>query len=299
VLKRQGVPTDSTTTATVLFADLSGASNLLEAADPTEAIEAIRQCLHRLRHAARLGGAHVVRTVGQEVMALFPAPAAAADAASAMQAVINALPEAAHNKLGVRIAFLSGPVIVRDGDVLGDTVDLTARLVEHAKKDQIITSSNTAAALGQAYQARMRDLLLDAKAAKAGLCELVWRGNPDRTRGLAVRAAPPTHEVLRLRYGATQIVRRPGRFNAIRIGRELDCGLIVFDDLASRRHCTIEHRGERFVLVDHSTNGTYLTEEGDPEILLRGEDLELRRHGWLALGQSRVRTSQVVEYFCD
>jgi hypothetical protein len=36
--------------------------------------------------------------------------------------------------------------------------------------------------------------------------------------------------VLRLRYGATQIVRRPGRFNAIRIGRELDCGLIVFDD---------------------------------------------------------------------
>jgi hypothetical protein len=52
-------------------------------------------------------------------------------------------------------------------------------------------------------------------------------------------------------------------------------------------------------VVDHSTNGTFVTEEGDPEIHLLGDCLPLRKHGWLALGQPRAKTGQVVEYFCD
>src|SRR5206468_483265 len=52
-------------------------------------------------------------------------------------------------------------------------------------------------------------------------------------------------------------------------------------------------------LKDHSTNGTYVTAEGDSEMLLQREELTLRKHGWIAFGQPRSGTSEVVEYFCD
>jgi adenylate cyclase len=74
--------------------------------------------------------------------------------------------------------------------------------------------------------------------------------------------------------------------------------VIILDDLASRRHCTIEQRGGSFVLTDHSTNGTYVTEEGESELHLQQASCTLRKHGWLAFGRPRARTDQVVEYFC-
>jgi hypothetical protein len=38
--------------------------------------------------------------------------------------------------------------------------------------------------------------------------------------------------------------------------------------------------------------------DGDIEILLQREELTLRKHGWIACGQSRAGTAEVVEYFC-
>ena len=69
--------------------------------------------------------------------------------------------------------------------------------------------------------------------------------------------------------------------------------------MASRLHCTIERRQSKFVLADHSTNGTYLTPEGDAEILLQREEFTLGKHGWIACGQQRASTTEVIEYFCD
>jgi adenylate cyclase len=69
--------------------------------------------------------------------------------------------------------------------------------------------------------------------------------------------------------------------------------------MASRRHCTIERRKDKWVLKDHSTNGTFVTLEGDSELTLRREELVLRKHGWIAFGQSRAGTQEVVEFFID
>jgi predicted component of type VI protein secretion system len=69
--------------------------------------------------------------------------------------------------------------------------------------------------------------------------------------------------------------------------------------MASRRHCTIERRQDKWILKDHSTNGTFVTLEGDEELLLQREELTLRKHGWIACGQSRASTKEVVEFFVD
>jgi pSer/pThr/pTyr-binding forkhead associated (FHA) protein len=108
---------------------------------------------------------------------------------------------------------------------------------------------------------------------------------------------PPRHETLRLQYGITEVIAK-GEHNPVSLGRDFQCAVIILDDLASRRHCTIEQRAGEFVLIDHSTNGTYVTEEGETEVRLQQASVTLRKHGWLAFGQPRARTDQVVEYFC-
>ena len=47
----------------------------------------------------------------------------------------------------------------------------------------------------------------------------------------------------------------------------------------------IERRRDKFVLIDHSSNGTYVTVQGEPEIVLRREELTLRGRGQVSFGQ--------------
>ena len=91
--------------------------------------------------------------------------------------------------------------------------------------------------------------------------------------------------------------RRDG--DSVSVGRDGANGLVVEDDMASRQHCTIERRQDVFVLKDHSTNGTFVTIEGDAELLVRRSEVSLRKHGWIAFGKPRGPGIEVVEFFID
>lgn len=289
---------------TVLLADVGAdASKLYAAAGPAQALHTIQRNVEVLAQAARAAGGHVIRAVGDEVLALFSAPAAAVDAAAAMRTAVETLPIVANVKLGVRIAFHSGPLTMRDGDVLGDTVNLTEQLVRQANSEQILTSTVTAAGLEKTYKKRLR-LLRPAEpnrsASEITSCEFVWQvGAETTTLGLGGRSATTYKRHLRLKYGLSELATTQGDLRLIRLGRDLACHLSILDELASRHHCTIERRGEVFVLRDHSTNGTFISEEGAPEIRLQQGEALLRSRGCLALGQPRAATEQVVEYFCE
>src|SRR3954464_6155432 len=93
---------------TVLFADVSGSTSLYETAGDNAALEAISACLAAARAATADSGGGVVKTRGAEIMSVFPGPDAAANAAADIQARIDALPEVAGTKLGVRVGFHHG-----------------------------------------------------------------------------------------------------------------------------------------------------------------------------------------------
>jgi len=80
--------------------------------------------------------------------------------------------------------------------------------------------------------------------------------------------------------------------------REYGCGVLVADRTASRKHCTIELRGGQFVVQDHSTNGTYVTVDSEKSVLLKGDDLALRRFGWIGFSDVRYAGSDVVQFSC-
>jgi adenylate cyclase len=287
---------------TVLFADVSGSTSLYETAGDDAALDAISACLAEARAATEASGGRVVKTMGDEVMAIFPAPDAAANAAADIQARIDALPEVAGKKLGVRVGFHHGPVLQRDDDIFGDTVNLAARLVAQAKKGEIILSTGTAAQLGPIFRSMVRELhaiTVKGKAEEIGLAELIWKRDMEATvvTGARSRGRIPRN-ALRLRYHGQEVARRRDS-DSINIGRDASNGLVVDDEMASRQHCTIERRQELFVLRDHSTNGTYVTIDGEAELAVRRSEFHLRKRGWISFGQPRGTGVEVVEFFID
>jgi adenylate cyclase len=77
---------------------------------------------------------------------------------------------------------------------------------------------------------------------------------------------------------------------ALLLGRDVGCQVVVTDRMASRQHARIEHRQGKFMLTDLSTNGTFVTFEGESEISLRREEVMLRGTGRIAFGRSSSET---------
>jgi adenylate cyclase len=289
--------------ATVLFADVSGSTKLYETAGDVIALQTINGMIADMRRATEAAGGRVVKTIGDEVMALFPTSGAAAGAASQIQMNTDVLPIIGGMKLGVRIGFHCGPVIQRDNDVFGDTVNLAARLVAQATKEQIIISSETAEDLGESYKDRLRGLYaitIKGKADDIGLYELLWRYDGATTVILRPKgaAAKPKTVVLRLKYRGKELVRRRDN-DSVTLGRDETSGLVIAEDKCSRHHCTIERHGDHFMLKDHSTNGTYVTIGEEDELLLQRAEIPLRKKGWISFGQTRIGQHESVEFFCD
>lgn len=287
----------------VLFADVAESTRLYETVGDAAALEAIERCLEELRQATQDAGGRVIKTIGDEIMALFPGPDAAAGAAAEMQFKVERLPMVGSNVMGVRIGFHCGPVMQRDGDVFGDTVNLAARLVSQAVRGQIITSSETMELLSPMFRRwtrRLYAIQVKGKAAEVDLCELLWNQRGDETVLAVDRSGGDKAKQvqLRLKYrGGERVLRRNP--DSLSLGRDPNAGIVINDNMASRNHCTIERRQDKYLLSDHSSNGTFLTVEDEAEVILRRETLVLRKHGWIAFGQPRVSATEVIEYFCD
>ncbi len=289
--------------STVLFADVSESTKLYETAGDHVAHQAIRQCLDAMRASTVKTGGRVVKTIGDAVLAVFGSADAAAAAAAEMQASVDSLMPVASRKLGLRVGFHSGPVLQESDDVFGDTVNLASRLVAQAQKGQILTSAETAQQLSPLVRGSVRSLYniqVKGKSEDVQLFELVWRRNDEETTVISTGrpARRPSRSTLRLRHRGEELTRRRDS-DSVTIGRDAGCGITIASQAASRSHCTIERRSDKWVLKDHSTNGTFVTLEGDTELMLLREEFILRRHGVITFGAPRDASDEVVEFAID
>lgn len=286
---------------TVLFADILGGADLIAKAGDAPAVAALAACLAHLKQAAEGCGARVINLGSDKLMVLVPAPDAAADAAAAMHGAMDTFAQPAGTKLALGIGFHHGPVIQKDNEVWGDTVNLAAQLVEQAANGQIITTRETASHLSPLYRAWMRKLYsidIKGRSGQVALCELVWRADDNATLFAKNRTARVASTTLTLVYRDQTIVRRRDR-DAVTIGRDPNCGIPIADDQASRLHCTIERRQDKWFLIDHSTNGTYVSVDGTDDVLVQREEFTLSGRGRIACGQPSVSTKEIVAFTVD
>ena len=85
---------------------------------------------------------------------------------------------------------------------------------------------------------------------------------------------------------------------ALQLGRDDSNGIVVASLFASRVHARVEARDGQFVLVDLSSNGTFVllddpagaeSDAQSPELRLRQEELVLSGRGWLGMGRSATK----------
>ena len=288
--------------AAVLFADVSGSTKLYEVAGDAVAHAAIEKCIALMRERTTQATGRVIKTIGDEVMSAFPTADAAADAAIEMQSAIAELPAVGTTKIGIRIGFNFGPIVERDGDIFGDAVNLAARLSHVATKDQIITSRDTVMRMSPMLKSSTRAITtiqVKGKAEEIQVYELIWQQSEDMTTLATSKSIfKPKKTALRLKVQGAEVVLDSEK-PAVALGRDATADVVIRERMASRAHGKIERRLDKFILTDHSANGTYVTIEGDREIVLRREEFTLRAHGWIAFGQPREDAAEVLEYWCD
>ena len=143
---------------TILFVDISGFTALSEKLDAEEVRKHINGCFEHLVPCVQKYEGTVSQFIGDEIMALFGAPAAhendperALRAALEMMDAIETFNRAHRTDLGIHIGINTGPVVTgkigtldrRDHSVMGDAVNLAARLEDASVRGQIFVGPNT------------------------------------------------------------------------------------------------------------------------------------------------------------
>ena len=70
------------------------------------------------------------------------------------------------------------------------------------------------------------------------------------------------------------------------LGRSDNCDIIVCNSFVSRQHARVELRFDKFLIVDQSTNGTYIRFNDGNIAHITREEIILQGSGWFSLGQS-------------
>jgi adenylate cyclase len=276
----------------VLFADISQSGALYQNLGDVAARNVVNACIGTLIGVLPKFEGELVKTLGDAVMCTFPNGDFAVQAASEMQLAVTNVPPAGH-PVGVHIGLHYGPVLLEDGDVFGDTVNVAAYLTAVATREQILTTEATENTLSPALKSNVRPVfhtVLKSTGRDSVVYQVMWKYDPLDVTDVnfhANRLIPGDIGSLMVSFGDQHI--RIGQWTpSILIGRGLECDIIVMDRFASRRHVTIYARGTRFYLRDDSINGTYVTlKDGEEGQVLHGEML-LDRSGELSLGRSRA-----------
>ena len=192
----------------------------------------------------------------------------------------------------LRIGFHHGEVICEPGDVFGDAVNVAARMVDLAKSDQIITNKETLAMMKLTLKRRAR--IVDRTRVRGKddvmeIHELIW-GKPElltmsnsMTEEM-IASLNAEKDLLQIRHLQQRILMDHER-PILTMGRGVANHLIINEPLISLMHARIELQRNRFMLIDQSTNGTFLILPDEEPRLLRRDAIQLEGEGVIGLGQ--------------
>ncbi len=286
----------------VLFADICGSTALYETLGDDNARRMIARCIATMSNQIPAHGGTLVKTIGDEIMVIFPSAEQAFNAACAMQEAVeaNILPDG--TPMRIRIGFNYGEVINEIFDVFGNVVNVASRVASITRAGQIMTTQGVFDELPEHLQLKLRQILraeFKGKQERLGIYQVVARpGDVHNTRsGLSTnRKSADRNDDLLLRY-RDQLLNINNEYRSVTLGRGDTCDMPVSNDLASRLHCFIELRFGKFVLVDQSTNGTYIQFSDGSEQRIAREEIILHGSGAIGLGVSYEEyPDEVVEF---
>jgi class 3 adenylate cyclase len=272
----------------ILFADVVDSTGIYESLGDNQALSLVNLLFDALTRDVVAAKGTVVKTLGDGMVCQFGAADAAWRAACAMQVSAHEMAPRVPGRLAIKVGFNYGPVVLKDADVFGDTVNVCARLVAMANAGQVLTTQQTVAELSRVPKLRCRPLYpmkMKGRAEPVSVYDVPWRADPDLTETSMHEQAPARAGtwVLKLNYGGETFEVPPG--GGARIGRDKSNDVVIPSPRASRVHARIYARERNFVIVDQSSNGTFVLIDGnDTEVMLRREEAVLGERGWIGVG---------------
>jgi hypothetical protein len=276
--------------AAVLFADISGSTALYEKLGNDQALQLVSRSLGIMTQQMSAHRGTLVKTIGDEIMCVFPKLSDAFAAACAMQQAIEEQRPGGEQPIHVRIGLHYGEVVLEKGDVFGDTVNTAARIAAITRARQIMTSQEVVEQLPVELQLKTRPVMrtmFRGKEKEFEVSLILW----EKEDTMSTRVGMPAfrkpidarHELI-LRY-RQQVLTVNDQLKSIVLGRNTDCDMVIMSKLASRQHARIEYNFGKFLLNDQSVNGTYIRFSDGQVILLSQQQIVLHGAGTISLGE--------------
>lgn len=292
----------------IVFADVVGSTKLYELLGDLRARDMVAICIEVMRTATEQNRGTVIKTMGDEVMATFPTADDALNAAAQMQKQIVLHPglKVDEQAVAIRIGCNFGPVVVENRDIFGSAVHTANRMTSQAKAGQIITTATMVEELSSEWRASVRQIdiaTLKGRSSEVALYEVLWQTEDITSMvpaiAIAARDRGAKPQRLRLRYQGQEVLVQESRAN-ISMGRAEENDLVVKGNLISRLHARVELNRNKFILIDQSTNGTFILGKDGEESFVRRDSMQLRGEGLIGLGKAPdSNSSQVIRYSCE
>ncbi len=293
---------DTSVFTTIMFADVTGSTTLYEQLGDEQASRIIDSVITMMSELTEKHLGTVVKTIGDEIMCRFDSADQAFTTARIIQDSLQKRPADVGGKIHVRIGLHTGQALIReDGDVFGDAVNVAARVAAIARGSQILTTKETVDSLIPLFQSSCRRfdrLSLKGKSKKTIICEVLQQDD-DVTRMSTMinfMDTAPIVKRLHLKHRDQELslnLKSP----AIFMGRDAQCDFIINSNHASRLHARIESRRGKFVIIDQSTNGTFVKSSDGEKVYLRREESPLLGNGVISLGVNPDQENSCLIHF--
>ncbi|WP_444995978.1 adenylate/guanylate cyclase domain-containing protein [Aliikangiella sp. IMCC44359] len=287
---------------TILFADISGSSALYKTKGNLEAKKTVDSLLHILMSIVEQNKGKVIKTIGDEIMASFNESDKALLSAVVMQQN-NSLLSQSELKLSIGIGY--GEILIEDRDIFGEAVNDAAHLTTLAKGGQILLAESVYTQLKAESQRMIREFdRIKIKGARenSSIYRVYWQEDESEESETQLMSAQMIDNVLKshsiqIKYCSKIHIVTAAQTPFV-IGRDAQsCDLLVEGSQVSREHCEINFSRGKFVLVDHSTNGCYLSLSNKEEFYLRREEYPLIGPTIVSLGIPIVQAEEIIELF--
>lgn len=275
----------------VMFADVAGSTRLYERLGNQIANKMIGGAINLASGIISHHQGVVIKHIGDEVMCRFSNADNALQCACEIHETMEKQPVEQGVGLVFRIGINWGAAILQaDGDIFGDAVNLAARMAGVAKARQIITTEfikqklSTAALVSKCRE--IDCIHVKGKTKAISIIEVMWEPNDTTHMSTIVSNsfAQITENTLSIYYQHKKHELESSS-EAYTFGRDIKCNQMISSSLASRFHAKIVCRRGKFILVDESTNGTYLQMMSNNPIFLKREELVLQGKGVISFGE--------------
>ena len=290
----------------ILFADVVGSTQLYDQFGDTKASATVANCLEVMKDATHQFNGTVIKTIGDEVMSTFPTVDEAMGAAAQMQGRISTNQEEEEDLIpvSIRIGCHFGPVVQEQNDIFGAAVHTANRMTSQAKAKQIVISGATVERMGPEWAAQTRQIdvaTVRGRIDEVALYELLWQPDEATSMVPTIEWESKTKNANRLVLSFREMtVEVSDKKKNVNLGRADDNDLVVKGNLISRIHARIEKRRGKFMLIDQSTNGTFLQNVKGEETFIRRDSTELVGEGIIGLGRvAKPGTPLAIHYICE